>query len=164
MEKGVIYAISIGGYNTRPGVVLDAGKPPNKCRVKVWWKWPNQEDDYLNPTPDITSDLAKFDDKLANTNEVEGLWSDYCAKVKAERAEAIAKRNAAEAEAEAEKQSRLDRLQAVAPLIEGFGGYCDMADLKYLFSNERTHDNRYSANHVLQLLEYVQMVTQGVSQ
>ena len=128
----------------------------------MWWKWPNQEDDYLNPTPDITSDLAKFDDKLANTNEVEGLWSDYCAKVKAERQEALDKRNAAEAEAALAKQITLDRLQAVAPLIEGFGGYCDMSDLQYLLNADRTHDSRYSAWHVLQLLEFIQhRVEQG---
>lgn len=163
MDRTVVYAINHKGFTTRPGYVLDPGQPGQKVRAKVYWTWPDQDQDYLNPDPPLYDERAKCDIKQVETNEVLCRWSVYCANVKRDRQEAIAKREAEAAEELTAKQVRLDRLAAVAPLINGFGGYCDLQDLRYLLQADRTHDSRYSALHVVQLLEYVQhMVNQNM--
>lgn len=168
MDRTVLYAISADGYNTRPGYVLDEGKPGTKVKVKVYWTWVGQDDDYLNPTPPLHMDGAKFDNKMVDTSHISGeTWAEYTVRIKAERQAQLDKINADKAEAEAAKQAMLDRLEAVAPMIEGFDGFCDLTDLRYLLNADRQHDSRYSAKHVLQMLEYIAhrlAVDTGVSQ
>ena len=117
MQPGVLYAIKADGYNPRPGIVLDAGKPPNKVKVKVYWSWEGWDDDYLNPEPTITGVLAKSDIKTCDTNGVQGLWSDYCAKVKAERKVLLDKKQAEDDAVEAERQADMMRVSRVTPFI-----------------------------------------------
>lgn len=155
MELGVLYAINIGG-STKPGVVLDPGVAPNKCRVKTWWTWPGQEDDYLNPEPPITAPEAKFDNKLANTNEVVELWSEYCERVKAERQALIKKRQAEEAEREAEQKNRIARVDAVLATLEqrGFSDKDSLSiNLRWCARNTRWTSYEFSAKDVVELIE-----------
>lgn len=155
MQRGVLYAMNVGGFNTRPGEVLDPGQAPSKVRVKVYWTWTGQDDDYLNPDPPITDNFAKYDYKQATTGEILGLWSDYCARVKGERKAVLDAREAAEAEHKAEIDDLIERTQALRPLIGGFKGYIELSDLEWSFRSDRAHDSRFSAKHVLLLLEHV---------
>lgn len=167
MQKGVLYAMRIGNYNTRPGYVTNITSAPHKIFVRTCWTWPGQDEDYLNPTPPVTSALALWDDKAATTGEIIELWSDYCARVKAERQAALDKRDAEEAARQAEIVDLIERTQALRPLIGGFHGYIELSDLEWSFRSERANDSRFSAKHVLLLLEHVASVTTssvGVSQ
>jgi len=158
MDKSVVYAIAPKGYNTRPGYVLDEGIPGQKVRVKVYWSWPGDDDDWLNPEPPLHDERSKSDIKMVETSDVLGLWPEWTASVKAERQEALANRLAEEAKAEAEKQAIIDRVEKLAQdmsMLEGFTGYLDIAELRWQAKSDRMHDSRYSAMHVLQLLEYV---------
>lgn len=165
MEAGTLYAITVNGM-TRPGYVLHTGRPAAQMKdikVKVAWSFPGSNEELLQETPDLASPLTKYDEKRVGTADVLCRWEIYCRNVKRERQTAIDKRNALEAAAEIEKQERINRLEAVAPLIEGYGGYCDLQDLRWLIGADRQHDSRYSAKHVLEMLEYVQhMVNHGM--
>lgn len=167
MHPDVLYAMRIGGFNTRPGFVVCVTDAPSKLNVRTCWMWPGQDEDYLNPHPPVTDDRAKWDDKLATTGEIIEPWADYCAKVKAERQAALAKRDAEEAARQAEIVDLIERTQALRPLIGGFHGYIELSDLEWSFRSDRQHDSRFSARHVLLLLEHVASVTTssvGVSQ
>jgi hypothetical protein len=154
MDRTVLYAIKADGYNTRPGYVLDEGQPGTKVRCKVYWTWPGQDDDYLNPLPPLHLEGAKFDIKGAETNGILGPWDEYCATVKAERKAILDKRAAEEQAHKDELDNLVDRAKGLEPLIGGFKGYIELRDLVWAFQSDRAHDTRYSAKHVLLLLEY----------
>lgn len=156
MQPGVLYAISAGGYNTRPGVITDAGKAPNKCRAQIWWTWPGQDDDYLNAEPPITEEGAKYDIKMVLTSEVRELWSEYCARVKAERKAALDKKQAEEDAAEAKRQADIARVAAVAPKAGSL-----LSTLEWVAkSGDRMSTYHFSANDVLNLIEQLTADTQ----
>jgi hypothetical protein len=153
MLPGVLYAISADGYNTRPGYVLDAGKPPNKVRVRVFWTWKDQDEDYLNPTPPLLDEFAKYDDKKADTNGVIGLWSEYCSKVKAERQAALDKRNAEEAAVEARRLEGVDRVEAVADKLIAAGLPSMLGTMRYYSKANNMGQYGYTTRDVLDLIE-----------
>jgi hypothetical protein len=161
MDRTVLYAIKADGYNTRPGYVLDEGQPGTKVRCKVYWTWPGQDDDYLNPLPPLHLEGAKFDIKGAETNGILGPWDEYCATVKAERKAILDKRAAEEQAHKDELDNLVDRAKGLEPLIGGFKGYIELRDLVWAFQSDRAHDTRYSAKHVLLLLEHVMDVVKA---
>lgn len=158
-DETVLYAITVNGQ-PRPGFVLDTGNPAaakKDVKVRRYWRWTDSDDDWLNPEPNLIGETVKFDIQYVGTADVLCRWDVYCANVKRERAEALQARLDAEAAHEAAKQAELDRLNAVAHLVPGdeSRAYLDIADLRYLIANDRGGDTRYSARHVLQLLEYI---------
>ena len=87
MQLGVLYAIVNNGV-CRPGVIFDAKS--EKIRARVWWTWPapegTNEIDYLDPDPQITDPVAKYDDrKNIKTSDVLGEWEPWAVAQKAER-------------------------------------------------------------------------------
>lgn len=151
MSTLVLYAIRINGYNTRPGFVLNVTENPRKIPVKVFWSWPGQDDDYLNPTPPVLTEFAKFDRKQAGTGEIIEPWADHCARVKAERKAALDKQNAEAAAAEAKRLADIERVAVVADRIRS----ADIRTTLAYCARRGDYMTRYqfSANDVLNLIE-----------
>jgi hypothetical protein len=153
MDLTVLYAIERSHHGPRPGYVLNRGQHPGKVRARIYWTWPKDEDDWLNPTPQVLA--GKYDDVDVTTANVLMPWADYCAREKARRQAKHQERLDAEAAYAAEKQSWVDRLVDLAPLISGYEGFCDLGDMTYMVKGDRVSDQRYSARHVIELLEHV---------
>lgn len=159
-DETVLYAISVN-HQPRPGFVLDTGNPAagrKDIRVRRYWRWTDSDDDWLNETPNLTGEGVKFDIQYVGTADVLCRWDVYCRNVKRERQEALQARLDAEAAHEAAKQAELARLDAVSHWLPGdeSRAYLDMSDMRYLLGNDRGGDTRYSARHVLDLLERIQ--------
>lgn len=160
LTDGTLYAIKVNNMS-RPGYVLDTGNPTasrKDIRCRVYWRWPDCDNDWLNETPDLTDETCKSETNHVGTADVLCRWDVYCRNVKRERQQALDQRLALEQAHEAAKQAELDRLQAVAYLVP-IAGYLDISDLQYLIGNDRGSDTRYSARHVLDLLEYITSIT-----
>lgn len=153
MDTNVLYAISANGYNTRPGYVETITEAPFKLSVKVFWTWPGQEDDYLNPTPPVLTEFAKFDVKQVTTGEIVEPWADYCARVKAERRVALDKKLAEEAAAEAKRLADIARVEAIAPLLAGSQWLKTMEWVAK--SGDRMSQREFSTNDVVNIIDTV---------
>lgn len=161
MDRNTLYAINATGV-PKPGYVLDPGKAPGNVTVRVYWRWENQDEDYLNPQPVFItpSDIRTgpvCHDRPVGTADVLQPWADYCAQVKAERARMIAERDAADLAEQQAKDDLVGRIEAVGelldtPRLEG-SNYIDQSDLHWLARSGRI--NRYSAMHVLRLVEAI---------
>jgi len=158
-DETVLYAITVNGQ-ARPGYVLDTGNPAaakKDIRTRRYWRWTDSDNDWLNEAPNLTGEAVKFDIQYVGTADVLCRWDVYCRNVKRERQAELDKRAEAERQHELAKQAELDRLAAVAHLIPGSDSraYLDMDDMRYLIANDRGGDSRYSARHVLNLLEHI---------
>lgn len=157
MDRNTLYAINATGV-PKPGYVLDAGKAPAKIKVRVYWQWENADEDYLNPQP-VFSRATADDSRMVGTADVVMPWADYCAEVKAKRAALLAEADAAK-QAEKDAMDELDaRIDAVGELLDANkrsgSSYIDQSDMHWLARSGRIHDSRYSAMHVLKLVEAI---------
>ena len=155
MDLTVLYAIESSHHNPRPGYVLNRGTNPGKVKVKVYWRWEGQDEDWLNPDPPLLVEGAKADEYMVTTANVLMPWADYCAARKALQAERLRVQQEAEDANERERQALMARVEALVPLLDGFDGFCDLDDLRYMAKSDRVSDQRYSARHVLLLLEHI---------
>lgn len=159
-DETVLYAITVNGQ-PRPGYVLDTGNPAaakKDIKTRRYWRWTDSDEDWLNPEPNLTGEAVKFDIQYVGTADVLCRWDVYCRNVKRERQQALDERAAAERKHEEAKQAELARLEAVSHWLPGdeSRAYLDISDMRYLLGNDRGGDTRYSARHVLDLLERVQ--------
>lgn len=167
MLPGVLYAIKRNGM-ARPGYVFDASTP--RIRTRVYWTWPGTlwpydepvnperlEVDYLNPTPDLLSELAKYDDNLiVSTSDVIVEWETYALQERAERAARLQAKLDQDAQEAADKAAEIAtntaRVEALRPYLAGIEGYLSIQALVTDVSYGWTQ-SRYSAKDVVTLLE-----------
>lgn len=159
MNLTTLYAIEHNGM-MRPGYVLDRGKAPGKVTVRRWWRWEGDEEDWLNPTPVLPESGAHSDLLHVTTAQIKRPWAEYCAHRKQVAAQAIAIRQ----ELEQAEQRRLDdtvkRIEGVRALLDAAhwyskNPYLDADHLLDLTRTGRLHDTRFSAKHVLELVEAI---------
>lgn len=159
MDLTTIYAVNQHGM-FRPAVVLDRGKAPDKVTVCRYWKWPDDVDNYLNPTPDLTDPTAKSEVVKVRTGDVWGTWANYCAHRRQVAAEALALLQESEARAERAKSDVVARIDGVRDLLNAqqVGTGRALIDHEYIRSlalTDRLHDTRFSAKHILELVEAI---------
>lgn len=160
MDRSTLYAINATGV-PKPGYVLDAGKAPARIKVRIYWQWEGSDEDYLNPHPVFTNTRphGNSEERTVGTADVVQTWASYCAEVKAKRAALIAEREQVVLVEQREKEDLIARIEAVRPLLdlpvaEGHA-YIDSSDLLHAARFDRMHDTRYSAMHVLRLVEAI---------
>lgn len=155
MDRSTLYALNATGV-PKPGYVLDPGKAPGNVAVRVFWQWENDDENYLNPHPVF---IGSGESRTTSTADVLMPWAEYCAEVKAKRAAQSAERGRVVLVEQREKEALIARIEAVRPLLnlpvaEGHA-YIDSDDLLHAARFDRMHDNRYSAMHVLRLIEAI---------
>lgn len=156
MDLTTIYAVNQHGM-FRPGVVLDRGKAPDKVTVCRYWKWPDDVDNFLNPTPDLTSPEAKSEVVKVRTGDVWGTWANYCAHRRQVASEALAARQESEAQSQRLKSDVVARIDSVRSLLDAQQGtgMIDYEHIRSLAITDRLHDTRFSAKHILELIEAI---------
>lgn len=156
MDLTTLYAIESRGVY-RPGYVLDIGKSPGKITVKRFWRWAgdSEGDGYLNGRPELVEGNAETFG--VTTKQVLMPWIDYCIERKADLARLRSKREAEEQAAAQERDGWVARVNGVKDLLDASGTntYIDHSDMLNLARGGRLYDTRYSAKHVLELLEAI---------
>jgi hypothetical protein len=155
MDLTTLYAIEHNGM-MRPGYVLDRGKAPGKVTVRRWWRWDNDDEDWLNATPNLAETGGHSDVLNVTTAAIKRPWAEYCAHRKQVNAEAIAARQESEAQAQRRLDDTIKRIEGVRSLLDANAGqYIDANELVHLTRSGRIHDTRFSAKHVLELIEAI---------